>query len=183
MKTTLLRAATIGVIAMASQAALAADGTINITGELTTQTCSINGAAANGARDIAVPLQPASQSNLSTVGSTSTETPFSVTLTACTPATGTVSTRFESGANVDTATGELLTSGAGGSTGLHIQLLNQDRTVIVIGAPDATQNSAPGTLAAGAVTLNYIARYRRASAAALSVGAVTSSVTYSLAYN
>ncbi|MFC3814311.1 fimbrial protein [Lysobacter sp. GCM10012299] len=183
MKTNLLKAMTISAIALASQSAFASDGTINFSGELTTQTCSINGTAADGARSFTVTLPAASQSNLTTVGATSTETAFQIALTSCTPASGTVRTRFESGANVDSTSGELLTTGAGSSAGLRIQLLNQDRTVIVVGAADVAQNSAQGTIASGAATLNYIARYHRISATPLAVGAVTSSVTYSMAYN
>ncbi len=183
MKTNLFKAMTIGAVALASQSALASDGTINITGELTTQTCSINGNAADGNRNVSVTLPAASQSNLHTVGATSSETAFQIALTSCTPTSGTVRTRFESGPNVDAASGELPTTGAGSSAGLRIQLLNQDRSVISVGAADATQNSAQGTIASGAATLNYIARYHRISSTPLAVGAVTSSVTYSMAYN
>jgi major type 1 subunit fimbrin (pilin) len=183
MKSTLLKAMAISAIALASQAAFASDGTINFTGELTAQTCSINGTAADGNRNVSVTLPAATQSSLAIVGATSAETAFQIALTSCTPATGTVRTRFESGPNVDAATGELLTSGAGASAGLRIQLLNQDRSVIAVGTSDASQNSAPSTITTGAATLNYIARYHRVSATALVAGAVTSSVTYSMAYN
>lgn len=183
MKINLFKAMSIGAIALASQSAFASDGTINFTGELTTQTCSINGTAADGNRNLSVTLPAATQSSLTIVGSTSAETAFQIALTSCTPATGSVRTRFESGPNVDAATGELFTSGAGSSAGLRIQLLNQDRSVIAVGATDASQNSAPSTLASGAATLNYIARYHRVSATPLAVGALTSSVTYSMAYN
>lgn len=183
MRSNLFKAMAISTVALASQSAFASDGTINFAGELTTQTCSINGTAADGNRNVSVNLPAASQSNLSTVGATSSETSFQIALTSCTPTSGTVRTRFESGPNVDAASGELLTTGAGSSAGLRIQLLNQDRTPIVVGAADLTQNSAQGSIASGAATLNYIARYHRISATPLAVGAVTSSVTYSMAYN
>lgn len=183
MKNTLLKVTTIGALALASHSALASDGTISFTGELTTQTCSINGTAADGNRNFNVTLPAATQSSLTVVGATAAETAFQIALTSCTPATGSVRTRFESGPSVDAASGELLTSGAGSSAGLRIQLLNHDRSVIAVGATDASQNSLPSTLASGAATLNYIARYHRVSATPLAVGAVTSSVTYSMAYN
>jgi major type 1 subunit fimbrin (pilin) len=183
MKNTLLKAMTLGAIALASQSAFASDGTINITGELTASTCSINGTAADGARNFSVTLPTAAQSSLAVVGSTTGETAFQIALTACTPTTGTVRTRFESGPNVDPASGELTVAGAGASTGLRIQLLNGDRSVIAVGAADGAQNSAPATITTAAATLNYIARYHRVSATALVAGAVTSSVTYSMAYN
>jgi len=172
-------------LAIASQSAFAADGTITFNGEVTSQTCSINNVAADGARDITVTMPKASQSSLAVLNSTTGETNFSIALTSCTPASGTVRTRFEPGTTVHQASGELITSGAGSSTSLRIQLLNSDRSVIAVGAPDASQNSTAQTIpAGGAVTLNYIARYKRASATpALGTGVVSSSVTYSLVYN
>ncbi|MGO4221657.1 fimbrial protein [Lysobacter sp. TAF61] len=171
-------------LALVSLAAVASDGAVNITGEMTAQTCSINGTAADGARNIAVPLATISRSNLSTIGSVSGDTPFQIALSGCSQGTGSVRTRFEPGTSVDLATGELITSGPGSSAGLRIQLLNSDGTPINVGSSIASQNSALATIpASGAVTLNYVARYHRLSSTALAVGAVTSSVTYSLIYN
>ncbi|MDQ8024217.1 MAG: fimbrial protein [Moraxellaceae bacterium] len=185
MNNKLLSLMALSGLALASQSALASDGTITFNGEVTAQTCSINGAVADGARNITVTMPKASQSSLAVLNSTAGETAFAIALTGCTPASGTVRTRFEPGSTVDQASGELITSGAGSTTSLRIQLLNSDRSVIVVGAPDASQNSIAQTIpAGGAVTLNYLARYKRASATpALGSGVVSSSVTYSLVYN
>ncbi|HEY5852063.1 MAG TPA: fimbrial protein [Lysobacter sp.] len=185
MTTKLLSGLAITAIALASQSALASDGTINFSGSITSQTCSINGGAADGSRNIAFSLPRTPQSSLAVLNSTAGETAFAIALTGCTPASGTVSTRFESGSTVDLTSGELLTSGGGGTTSLHVQLLNEDRSVINVGAPDVSQNSIGKTIpAGGAVTLNYFARYKRAAATpALGSGAIAASVTYSLIYN
>lgn len=185
MNNKLLSTFALTAIALASQSAFASDGTINFSGSITSQTCSINGAAADGNRNISVALPKTPQSSLAVLNSVAGETPFSIALTGCTPASGTVATRFESGATVDATTGELLTSGVGGTSSLHVQLLNETRGVINIGAPDVSQNSTAKTIpAGGAVTLNYFARYKRASALpALGTGVIATSVTYSLIYN
>ncbi len=185
MNNKILSTLALTAIAFASQSAFASDGTINFTGSITSQTCSINGAAADGNRNINVTLPKTPHSSLAALNAVAGETPFSIALTGCTPATGTVATRFESGANVDATSGELLTSGAGGTTSLHVQLLNETRGVINIGAPDVSQNSTAKAIpAGGAVTLNYFARYKRAAALpVLGTGAIASSVTYSLIYN
>ncbi|MFC3814310.1 fimbrial protein [Lysobacter sp. GCM10012299] len=185
MKNKILSTFALSAIALASQSAFASDGTITFSGSITSQTCSINGVAANGAVDITVTLPKTPQSSLAVLNSVAGETPFSIALTGCTPASGTVATRFESGATVDSSTGELLTSGVGGTTSLHVQLLNETRGVINVGAPDVSQNSTAKTIpAGGAVTLNYFARYKRAAATPdLGTGAIASSVTYSLVYN
>ncbi|QSX74406.1 type 1 fimbrial protein [Lysobacter arenosi] len=185
MKTKILGTFALGAIGLASHSASASDGTINFSGSITSQTCSINGVAADGNRNISVALPKTPQSSLTALNSVAGETPFSIALTGCTPASGTVATRFEPGSNVDAATGELITSGVGGTSSLHIQLLNETRGVINIGAPDVSQNSTAKTIpAGGAVTLNYFARYKRASTLpALGTGVIASNVTYSLVYN
>jgi major type 1 subunit fimbrin (pilin) len=185
MKNKILSTFAFSAIALASQSAFASDGTINFAGSITSQTCTINGAAANGANNISVALPKTPQSSLTALNSVAGETPFSIVLTGCTPASGTVATRFESGGNVDAATGELLTSGTGGTSSLHIQLLNEARGVINVGAPDVSQNSPSKTIpAGGAVTLNYFARYKRATLLpALATGLIATNVTYSLVYN
>lgn len=172
-------------LAMTSRAANASDGTITFTGMITSQTCSINGTAADGARNISVSLPRATQTSLTALNSTAGDTAFTISLTGCTPEEGRVHTRFEPGATVHAASGELITSGAGASSSLRIQLLNGNGTVINVGAPDATQGSVAQNIpVGGAVTLNYIARYKRAATTpVLGAGAIAATVTYSLIYN
>ncbi|QRR08387.1 type 1 fimbrial protein [Burkholderia sp. MS455] len=181
MQTKLITAVLFVAAATASQIASAADGTITFNGTVLAQTCTINGNG-SGSNNFNVPLQSVSTSALAAAGQYANRTPFNISLTACTPASGTVHAYFEPGPTVDTATGNLILA-AGGASNVEIQLLNGDGSYspIKIGAADASQNSkAVAISAAGAATLNYYAQYLATGAA--TAGAATSSVMYSLVY-
>ncbi|MCC7597903.1 type 1 fimbrial protein [Janthinobacterium sp. FW305-129] len=157
----------------------AADGTITFTGQVTAQTCTINGGAG---KDFTVALPPVSASSLSIDGATAGRTPFKIVLTACTSATGNVSAYFEAGTTIDTATGRLKNA-AGTATKVQIGLLNSDltNTAIVLGAAQAAQNSQSVAIASNTATLNYFAQYV-ASGGAAGVGTVSTSVMYTMSY-
>lgn len=156
----------------------AADGTITFTGQVTAQTCTINGGAG---KDFTVALPPVSASSLSIDGATTGRTPFQIVLTACTSATGNVSAYFEAGTTIDTATGRLKNA-AGTATKVQIGLLNSDATTaIVLGAAQAAQNSQSVVIASNTATLNYFAQYV-ASGGAAGVGTVSTSVMYTMSY-
>lgn len=166
--------------------AVAADGTITFTGNVVDTTCTISGGTA-AARDFTVALPKVSASALNADAKTAGDTPFTITLSGCksgtNAATGTVRTFFENGANVDASTNRLKNTAASGASKVQIGILNAgDRSVIKVGAPDASQNSTKATLdSSGGITLNYVAQYV-ATGGAATAGAVTSSVTYSLVY-
>lgn len=162
---------------MASQAAFAANGTITFTGNVTAQTCTING---TGSNNFTVTLPTVSASTLATSGQTAGRTPFSIVLTACSPASGKVHAYFEPGSTVDPATGNLVLA-AGGATNVQIGLLNNDLTAIKLGAADASQNSkSVDVSAAGGATLPFQAQYIATGVA--TAGAANSSVMYTLVY-
>ncbi|MGO4278151.1 major type 1 subunit fimbrin (pilin) [Cupriavidus sp. OV038] len=176
MKSKLLSALIIGGTAMASQMAAAADGTITFTGNVTAQTCAING----GATNFVVALPTVSASSLSAAGKTAGRTPFSIALSGCTPTAGNVRTFFEAGPNTDASTGRLNLT-AGGAQRVQIGLQNaSDETNINVGFANALQNSKSVPLASGAATLRYYAQYVATGAA--TAGAANTSVMYSIAY-
>jgi major type 1 subunit fimbrin (pilin) len=177
MKTKLISALIFAGTAMASQFACATDGTINFTGNVTAQTCTINGGGTNSNFTVALPT--VSASTLSAAGQTAGRTPFAITLTNCTPATGTVHTFFEAGPTTDLNTGNLIVT-AGGASNVEINLLNTDASPISAGAPDASQNSKSVSIAAGGATLNYFAQYIATGAA--TAGKADSSVVYTMSY-
>jgi major type 1 subunit fimbrin (pilin) len=177
MKTTLLSAAVFAGVAAVSQLASAADGTITFTGQITAQTCTINGGGA--ASNFSVTLPTVSSSSLAAAGQTAGRTPFTIALTNCTPATGNVHTFFEAGPTTDATTGHLIVT-AGGATNVQIDLLNSDATDIKAGFADTAQNSKPVAITTGAATLNYFAQYIATGAA--TAGAANSSVMYTMAY-
>jgi len=156
----------------------AADGTITFNGSITAQTCTINGNGA-GAKDFVVQLPKVSASSLASAGQTAGRTPFNISLSACTPASGTVHAFFEPGATTNASTGNLILT-AGGATNVQIGLLNSDFTAIKAGYADASQNSKAVTLTSGGATLSYFAEYVATGVA--TAGAANSTVMYTLAY-
>jgi major type 1 subunit fimbrin (pilin) len=178
MNNKIISALIVAGAAMASQFAAAADGTITFNGNITAQTCTINGNG-SGAKDFTVTLPTVSSSSLATAGQTAGRTPFSIALTNCTPATGNVHTYFEPGPTTDTTTGHLILN-AGGATNVQIGLQNGDFTDIKAGAADASQNSKAVAITTGSATLPYYAQYVATGAA--TAGAANSSVMYTLSY-
>lgn len=157
----------------------AADGTITFTGQVTAQTCTVNSGTG---KDFTVALPPVSASALAIDGATAGRTPFKIVLTGCTTASGNVSTYFESGATIVTATGRLKNA-AGTATKVEVGLLNDDatNTTIMLGAAQASQNSQTFAVASNTATLSYFAQYV-ATGGAAGVGTVNTSVMYTMSY-
>jgi len=171
-------AAMAGLLAIAPFAH-ANDGTIEFTGMVTALTCTINGAP--GAENFTVPLPPVSTSSLTAVGSSAGRTPFSITLTGCTPNNGQVATYFEPGDTVDMGTNQLIVD-AGGAENVQLRLLNSDFSKILAGAAQASQNSTPVSIDAGNATLNYYVEYAQNGLLGATPGAANSRIQYTLIY-
>ena len=177
MNKLLLSSALAAVIGLASQAALAVDGNINITGQVTASTCKINGATNPVAVNVTLPT--VSTTALLASGNVAGRTPFSIALTNCGSQTQ-ATTFFEPGPTV-MADGNLKnTSTTSAATGVEVQLLNSDFSQIKLNLGSGAQNSATVALAANAGTLNYYAQYYATAAA--TAGAVTSTVAFSMIY-
>ncbi|AZC23999.1 MULTISPECIES: fimbrial protein [Pseudomonas] len=162
-----------------SPAAFCADGRITFTGNVTAQTCKINGNG-SGSNDFTVTLPTVSSSALASTGQTAGRTPFSIALSDCTPKSGNVHSYFEPGSTVNTATGNLVLN-SGGASNVEIGVLNNDLTAIKIGAADASQNSkSVGIDGSGSATLPFYAQYVATGTA--TAGAASSSVMYTLVY-
>lgn len=174
-------------VAAAPTVARAADGTINITGLLTAGTCKITGGSPYTQ---AVVLPTIQATSLTGVGTVAGATAFSFAIAGC-AITGTgaptkATTYFEPGANIDSVTHNLLSTG--GATGVEVQLLNGPgstaaaSSAILLGNPTATQNSGTVTISAtGTATMNYYAQYY-ASSAAPTAGTVISAATFTMVY-
>lgn len=160
---------------LTSFSALAADGTVNFTGEISSQTCTIDGNA-TGATTKSVTLPRVSASSLGAVGQTAGRTAFSLALTGCTGSSALV--RFEQGSTVDAATGNLINQTTTGSN-VQIQLLNAAFAPINL---QTNANSLSTAITANAATINFYAQYVAANAVA-TAGQVTSSVQFSMDYN
>ncbi|MGY3041237.1 major type 1 subunit fimbrin (pilin) [Rhodanobacter sp. TND4EL1] len=192
MKKTLLSTALVAVMAAAGfapQSAGAAtnnpvsnnptDGTISISGQVIAQTCKVDGQSAGTADAKTVNLPDVLTSQLSTVGATAGDKPFSIAVTGCDAALSNVHTYF-TGTNIDPTSGRL-TNATGNATGVQVQLLNGDNTIIALNSADGSQNSKSVNLVTGAATLNYKARYY-ASSATVGAGSVTTSVAFTMVY-
>ncbi|WP_265920329.1 fimbrial protein [Cupriavidus nantongensis] len=179
-KNKLLAALIVASTTMGVQFAHAADGTITFNGNITAQTCTINGNGTSKA-DFAVLLPTVSTSTLKVAGNTAGQTPFNIALTNCTPDSGNVHTFFEAGPTTDTTTGNLILE-SGGAENVQIRLLNggTSNSPIKAGFTDASQNSSSVAITNGAATLSYYAQYYATGQA--TAGAAKSSVMYSIAY-
>ncbi|NNH17993.1 fimbrial subunit [Bordetella trematum] len=194
-------------LGLAPMPLLAADGTITITGEITSQTCKINGAEPPA--NLLVTLPRISTTALKNTNDVAGATAFQIKLTDC-PATldnKNLKAYFEPGGTVDPATHNLIaytttsppttaasaipSTGVGASDtfqSVQIQLTNPDGTIIKAGAPLAEQavQEVKASKAAGAstadATLTYLARYVRTSSNAITPGKLHAYVQYSIVY-
>ncbi|HEY5852011.1 MAG TPA: fimbrial protein [Lysobacter sp.] len=171
-KILLVAAAAAGLVSIAP--AFAADGTINITGNVTTTACKVTTTTG-----INVVLPTVTTAALASAGATAGNQPFAINLTLC-PANTTVSTYFEPGANVDTATGNLKNTASGGAGNVQVALYNSDSTKINLNNVAGSQNSKSATIS-GAGAMNYFAAYI-ANGAAATAGAVSTSVVFTMQY-
>ncbi|MGR2705514.1 fimbrial protein [Pseudomonas sp. IB20] len=154
-------------------AAHAADGTMNFTGNITANTCVINASAPN----LTVALGNVPASSLASSGQRAGQTPFQMSLTACSDGSTRVAAKFESGL-VDSATGHLRLDAT--STATNVQIAVYDTTDTDNKFGQAPTASAYQTLVGNAATLNYNAWYVATGAA--TVGTANSNATYTLSY-
>ncbi|EEV7644078.1 F17 fimbrial protein [Escherichia coli] len=171
----------LGILAAASSSAtLAHDGTINFTGKVVDQTCSVTTVA----DPLTVTLPTVSTKSLDSTGKVAGLTPFTISLKGCnTAATGAqhVNAYFEPNANTDYTTGNLTNTASSGASNVQIQLLNADGVkVIKLGQAAAAQNVDTVAINDANVTLRYNAQYYATGVA--TAGDVTSTVNYTIAY-
>lgn len=176
-----IRLLAITVLASATFAANAADGTITFNGLVTDKTCDIT---TPQGKDFTVTLPTVARSALPTAGATAGRTPFTISLSQC--SAGNVATYFEPGATVDFASGRLLNQAAtNAAANVQIRLLgsnNQFLPVLAAGSGSAQSNSQWVSVAAdGSANLDYYTEYYATAAA--TAGEVTSSVKYTIIYN
>lgn len=160
-------------------AAHAADGTINFTGELLAQTCTntING----GVSPATVVLPKISAGVLGAAGVVAGATNFTIELTKCVGTATTAAAFFEAGTGVDPITKNVRNTGA--AANVQLQLLDSAGNPIKAGdtsQTDATIGTKRMTLAGGAAVLPYAVQYIATGVAG--AGTVVGHVTYSINY-
>lgn len=162
-------------LALGSVAAHAADGTVTINGKVTDQTCKVSA----NSKDITVTLPTVGIGSLATATTTAGRTPFTINLENC--KAGQVSAFFETGGNVDAASGRL--NNTGGASNVQVQLLSDSSVVIPVLANAAQAPvTTKATVAkdADSAALNYYAEYYATGAA--TAGNVATSVKYTINY-
>ncbi len=181
--------------------AWAVDGTITINGEITDQTCKINGSVPP--HNFVVTLPKIAASALKKVNDTAGATLFTIKITDCPSAlTGQVKAYFEPGVTTDYDSGNLYAyTGSATSTSpapssipsdrasaakashVEIQLSNPDGAKITLGA---AANTAAGVTLEGSdkksATLRYLASYVKSSEGTITAGKLVSYVQYSIVY-
>lgn len=175
------RALVIGLAFLVPLACHASDGTVQINGTITNETCSIAGSGGPGA-NVSVTLPKISTSTLNAANATAGNTQFSIALTGCQNVTaGTVSAYFEiDTTKVNLATGRLINSGTAG-TNVEIELLNSGFQTMNLAQNSGGQSSSSVTLSGGAGTLVYYARYHAIAPVTLA-GTVIASTTFTIVY-
>ena len=167
------------LIAVSVSAAFAYDGTINFTGKVVAQTCSV----ATESNSLSVMLPTVSTTALSSNTKTAGLTPFTIQLTGCVTSSGTdkVNAYFESNANTDYTTGNLTNTDSSGASNVQIQLLNANGVkVIKLGQAAAAQNVDAVAINDATVTLHYNAQYY--ATGEVTAGNVASTVNYTIVY-
>lgn len=162
-------------LALGSVAAHAADGTVTINGKVTDQTCKVSA----NSKDITVTLPTVGVGSLASAGTTAGRTPFTINLENC--KAGQVSAFFETGGNVDAASGRL--NNTGNASNVQVQLLSDSSVVIPVLANAAQAPvTTKATVAkdADSAALNYYAEYYATGAA--KAGDVATSVQYTINY-
>jgi len=172
----------------ASTSAFAADGTINITGEIQGLTCSVSGGpgtAPGTGGDFGVELPTVQTSALTSDGATAGSKPFSIQLgtlggAACADGTNAAIVYEATSPMINPATGNLRNTVSGAhATNVEVQIMDMTN--------NAPMNLASGTassqvvVAGNTAVLPFAARYIAAGGAA-TAGEVETSVQYSVTF-
>ncbi|MGL4545567.1 MAG: fimbrial protein, partial [Plesiomonas sp.] len=166
--------------ALMTNAAQAADGTIDFQGRLIEQTCSITVEGSVNPHLASVTMPSVSTSALSAAGMTTGRTNFEIELSNCSGSAATAAAFFDAGADVDPVSGQLLTTGS--ATNVRLQLLDNNANGAVIKAGDMSQltNTSRVTIVGGKAILPYSVQYIATGAA--TAGTVFSSLLFSINY-
>lgn len=187
----------------AAPAAHAVDGTITINGEITSQTCKINGNLPP--HNFIVALPKISASALKALNATAGATVFVLNISDCpSELSGQIKAYFEPGPTTDydkallyaykgspatvAATSIPDRSSAEKAQNVSFQIANIDGSPIKLGAPLAEQGASGQTLVNGsdrstkAATLRYLVRYIKSGTGDISANKLVSYVQYSLVY-
>lgn len=169
-------------MAVSSQMAAAADGIIQINGEINAETC-VPDVVSGGTATIDLPIVAAT--SLAASNATAGVTPFTISLTGCTGTSTLARASFESDSTSITPSGNLAIDGSSVATGVEIQIRDNSGAPINLATDDQTVvgvNNATFAITGGAATMDYQAAYFTPTGT-VTPGALTSSVAYTIQYN
>ncbi len=177
--------ASMGAVALAPNAARAADGTITINGQITSATCTISVNGGTASPTITLPTVQASQ--FTGTGIATGWTAVTIALSNCTAGNGTpavtkVLPYFEQGANTDLTSG-YLKNATGTATGVQVALstTNSLSNKLNLAANAGQQGAGTAQAIGGNPSFTYYAAYV-SNAASVTAGTVATSVQYDLNY-
>lgn len=161
----------------------ATSGTINFSGMVTDTTCDVAINGQNGDTTVTLPIVPTSE--LASIGKTTGQTNFTMTLENCVlgqQGENTVSAFFQAGATVDNNSGRLKQTSASGAENVSLQLLDgTNGNVIFVGNSNQMESNYFANIRENtAIKLPYSVRYY--AEGPVTSGIVTSSVVYNLQY-
>ena len=179
MKKLLLSASAALLLAGIATQAQAYDGMITFNGTVSAQTCSIGAAGATNNGTVTLPTVAAT--SLAAANATAGTTQFSIKLTGCSGPATQAAAWFESGSNVNPATGRLINTGTAGNVDVALYNLGSVTPIAVGQGSGAIGSSgAAFSLSSGAATLNYQAKYYATGTA--TAGTVVATVNYTIQY-
>jgi major type 1 subunit fimbrin (pilin) len=153
---------------------IAADGTINFTGTITDNACTVDTGSANQT----VNLGTVSSTTFTGAGVTAAPTRFNINLTNCPAAVTTASVRFDGATSA--ANNQILALSSGQTaTNVGVALYEQDSSTLI---PIASKTADRPITATGPNVLTYIAKYY-ATATPVTAGTANSSATFTIGYN
>lgn len=150
----------------------AVDGTINFTGEITAETCTVN----VGGGSAPVDLGTISSRALATVGDTASRGPFQIVLSQCPAAVTKAGMKFDG--QSDSADSTLLALTAGGAKGVAIGLYEADATTkIPLGSVSLSKPLSENSN----TEFNFVAKY--VSTGPVVAGAANAVAQFTVDYN
>lgn len=149
---------------------MAADGTINFTGSITDQTCTVG-------NSVSVNLEKVAKSALDGgSGKKAAPTPFTISLTDCPDTVTGASVTFDGTPDSVNQTLLALDSGTGNATGVGIEIADKNGTPIPVHT-----RSPDFTLSSGSNSLEFLARYV-STGATVGTGKANGTSQFTIAY-
>lgn len=162
------------MLILQSTPTLAHDGTINITGNITDNTCTVSPDSQN----FTVDMGNVASKQFYQAGDATNYQPFDIYLEKCGAAASGVTVSFTG--PTDSLNPDLLqlNGGTSAASGIGLGIYNQDKSLISIGKESEQTTLTPNE---ATVTLSFYARYV-ADGASVTAGAANTSATFKLTY-